>query len=63
MSEDNLKSHIDKIGIELVSDFLYILDVLDGHEWAKSLVSFKLRKSFGWPEPKDQRINITISQL
>lgn len=49
--------------IELVSDFLYILDVLDGHEWAKSLVNTKLRKTLEWPAPKEQRINITISRL
>jgi len=48
--------------IELVSDFLYIIDVLDGHEWAKSLVGYELRKSLDWPNPIDKRIKIKISQ-
>ncbi len=46
----------------LVSDFLYLLDVLDGHEWAKSLVSYELRKALDWPNPKDGRITITITE-
>lgn len=48
--------------IELVSDFLYLIDVLDGHEWAKTLVGYSLRKSLGWPDPKDGRVFITISE-
>jgi len=44
--------------IEVVSDFLYILDVLDGHEWAKSLVSSQLRKELSWPDPTDKRFII-----
>lgn len=48
--------------IELVSDFLYLLDVLDGHEWAKSLVSSELRKKLGWPNPKDQRLVAELTQ-
>lgn len=48
--------------IVLVSDFLYLLDVLDGHEWAKSLISLELRKTLGWPDPKDGRITIKITE-
>ena len=48
---------------DLVSDFLYLIDVLDGHEWAKSLVSHTLRKRLEWPEPIDKRVSITISEI
>jgi len=47
---------------ELVLDFLYLLDVLEGHEWAKSLVSSELRKTLGWPDPKDSRIKIIVTE-
>lgn len=46
----------------LVSDLLYLLDVLDGHEWAKSLASYALRKALDWPSPKDGRFTITIEE-
>ena len=46
----------------LVSDLLYLLDVLDGHDWAKSLVSHALRNALDWPNPKDGRITITIKE-
>lgn len=46
--------------ITLVSDLLYLLDVLDGQEWAKSLLSSNFRKKLGWPEPKDTRVTIKI---
>lgn len=49
--------------IDLVSDFLYVIDVLDGHEWAKSLVGHNLRKELEWPEPIDKRFMMTISQV
>ncbi len=32
-----------------VSDVLYILDVLEGHDWAKHHVSNKLRNELAWP--------------
>jgi hypothetical protein len=48
--------------LELVSDFLYLLDVLDGHDWAKSHVNYELRNAFGWPAPKELRLSITISE-
>lgn len=44
----------------LVSDLLYLLDVLDGQDWAKSLVSHELRKALNWPSPKDGRITTRI---
>ncbi len=44
----------------LVSDLLYMLDSLDGHEWAKSLTSYEFRKALNWPNPKDSRGTITI---
>jgi hypothetical protein len=34
--------------LEAVSDVLYILDVLDGHEWAKEHVSAETRAKIGW---------------
>ncbi len=48
----------------LVSDLLYLLDVLDGHDWAKDLVSHKLRKTLDWPSPNDGRnLQIIIKSL
>jgi len=44
----------------VVSDLLYVLDVLAGHEWAKSLVSYPLRKSLDWPAPKEGRVTMRI---
>ncbi len=46
--------------LELVSDLLYLLDVLNGHEWAKTLVGSELRQSLDWPSPKEGRYTITI---
>ncbi len=45
----------------LVSDLLYLLDVLSGHEWAKSLVSYELRKALDWPYPTYDRITVTMT--
>jgi len=50
-----------QIYIDLVSDILYLIDVLEGHEWAKSLVGNELRKSLGWPDPIEGRIKLTVS--
>jgi hypothetical protein len=46
--------------LTLVSDILYILDVLAGHEWAKTRVSYEMRKVLGWPSPIEGRYSITI---
>ncbi|MGJ8657027.1 MAG: hypothetical protein ACSHX6_11310 [Akkermansiaceae bacterium] len=48
----------DHLGV--VADLLYVLDVLAGHEWAKSLVSYSLRKSLSWPPPKEGRMTMKI---
>ena len=48
--------------LSLVTDFLYLLDVLNGHEWAKTLISPELRIVLGYPSPKDGRIILTISE-
>lgn len=48
--------------LNLVSDILYLIDVLEGHEWAKSFVSHEYRKTLNWPSPKEPRITIQISQ-
>ncbi|MDO9078247.1 MAG: hypothetical protein Q7U72_12480 [Brevundimonas sp.] len=42
--------------VELVSDLLYLLDVLEGHEWAKQRVSGALRQRLGWPSPPETRL-------
>ena len=47
----------------LVSDYLYILDFLDGHEWAKSLVSNKTKKLLNWPETGNRETSITLTVL
>lgn len=46
--------------LKVVSDFLYLMDVLDGHVWAKTLVSKELRKKLNWPNPKDPSYQLTI---
>jgi len=48
--------------LELVSDMLYLLDVLEGHEWAKTLASHELRQALDWPKPKDGKFLITIKE-
>lgn len=48
--------------LELVSDMLYLLDVLDGHEWAKSLACYGLQQALGWPSSKNGRYTITIQE-
>ena len=46
--------------IQLVSDLLYVLDVLEENEWAKTQVSYPIRKALGWPAPNDGRISLRI---
>lgn len=46
--------------LRVVADLLYVFDVLDGHEWAKSLVSHSLRSSLGWPPPRQGRTTVQI---
>jgi hypothetical protein len=45
--------------LELVSDMLYLLDVLDGHDWAKTFACYGLGQALGWPSPKDSRYTVT----
>ncbi|MEI7946947.1 MAG: hypothetical protein WCJ02_09630 [bacterium] len=47
--------------LELVSDLLYLLDVLAGHDWAKSLTSQEFRNALDWPSPTHGRIIVTIT--
>jgi hypothetical protein len=46
--------------LQTVTDLLYILDVLDGHEWAKERVGYPLRLELGWPAPKHGRITLKV---
>lgn len=46
----------------LVSDLLYIIDFLDGNDWAKALVSRPLRNALGWSSHMDKRLKITLSE-
>ncbi len=48
--------------LELVSDFLYLLDVLEGHDWARSLISHELRNALGWPPPKEDRFLLALNE-
>jgi len=48
--------------LQLVCDFLYILDVLDGMEWAKTLVSKNVGDLLNWPKPRNGRHFISITQ-
>jgi hypothetical protein len=52
--------------INSVSDLLYVLDVLDGHEWAKECVGLhsvggKTRNLLGWPGSRRKRMFATIA--
>jgi hypothetical protein len=47
--------------ILLVTDMLYALDVLNGHEWAKARVSYEFCNALGWPYSNDGRGTITIA--
>jgi len=46
--------------LKLVSDLLYLLDVLTGHDWAKSHVSHEFRRALDWPKPTHDRFMLTI---
>lgn len=46
--------------MEIAEDILYILDVVNGHEWAKCFLSYPLREKLGWPEPRHRRMFVTI---
>jgi hypothetical protein len=41
--------------INTVSDLLYVLDVLEGHDWAKGCVGHMTRTLLGWPSPRRAR--------
>ncbi len=52
--------------INSVSDLLYVLDVLDGHDWAKECVGLhsiggKTRKLLGWPASRRRRYFATMT--
>lgn len=46
--------------MEVIEDLLYILDVVNGHEWAKCYVSYPLREKLGWPKPAHSRMTVTV---
>lgn len=49
--------------IPMVSDILYILDVIRGHEWATKNVSPKIGTKMGWSHSgKSQKITISLSE-
>jgi hypothetical protein len=52
---DSIRSYLT-----LVSDLLYVLDFITGHEWAKSLVSYEFRKALDWSSPTHQRSQILL---
>jgi len=43
------------------NDVLYLLDILNGQEWARDFVSDELRASQGWPEPLERKNFISVS--
>ncbi len=47
----------------LISDLLYVLDVLEGNEWAKTQVSYPIRKALGWPGPKHGRMKFSMQTV
>jgi hypothetical protein len=46
-----------------VHDVLYILDVLDGHDWASDFVSSCIREQQGWPDPSEPEITIMLQSI
>ncbi len=51
VDSDDVWSHL-----QTAHDVLYVLDVLDGHEWARTRVSSELQKALGWPSPPEIRL-------
>jgi hypothetical protein len=45
--------------IDTASDLLYLLDVLEGHCWAKGYVRLA-RQELGWPGPRHHRTKVTM---
>ena len=45
---------------DMISDVLYGLDVLCGHEWAKERISKKIRHELAWPNPAQEEVLIEI---
>lgn len=46
--------------IEAGSDILYIIDALNGHDWAKAQVSYRIRVALGWPNPRHRRVQVIV---
>ena len=46
--------------LQSVFDILYLLDVLDGNQWAKELVSSKLMRKLNWKSNKEK---IYVSEI
>lgn len=49
--------------LELVSNLLYLLDVLAGHEWAKSYANNEFCNALGWPKPVNYKTKITVKHV
>lgn len=49
--------------VQKASDVLYLLDVIEGHEWAKRRVSAELCMAVGWPPPAGGFGRLTIQIL
>jgi hypothetical protein len=47
--------------LQLVSDLIYLLDVLDGREWAKNHVSIEFIQALGWPNSVYPRPKTTLT--
>jgi SOS response associated peptidase (SRAP) len=48
------------VTLKVISDLLYILDVLEGHEWAKGNVQHSTRLKLGWPKPRRDRLCVKV---
>ncbi len=49
--------------VEKASDVLYLLDVIEGHEWAKQRASAELCAAVGWPPPSGGLGRLTVQIL
>lgn len=46
--------------LDAVTDVLYILDALSGHEWAKGHLSHQTRQNLGWPGGRYKRFIVRV---
>lgn len=58
-------SDVESLGkyIDCVRNFLYIIDALEGHEWAKSRVDTNIKELLGWPVNADDKFYNSVLKV